>query len=94
MRDQAGGFQQQPGQALLVELGAWGAGFQNPVGDQHQPVPRLHLHALGAVGGCLEHPRRQLSLQLKLVGPPAARMHDDATVICLDWTGPTTTVTS
>lgn len=30
--------EQQPGQPVLTELGAWGACFQDAVGDQDEPV--------------------------------------------------------
>jgi len=58
-----------PDSPVLTELGAGGACFEDAVGDQHEPVGGDELHGLGAVGGALEHPGWELSVELERLGP-------------------------
>jgi hypothetical protein len=81
-------LQLQPGDRLvLVTDGVLEAGAPGPEFDE-QRLAGLLLATAGL------SPHQCVAEMLRTLRSYAPRMHDDATVICLDWHGPTTAVTS
>jgi serine phosphatase RsbU (regulator of sigma subunit) len=70
---------------VLVTDGVLEAGAPGPEFD----VQRLAGLLLATAGLT---PHQCVAEMLRTLRSYAPRMHDDATVICLDWNGPTTTV--